>query len=175
MSNFDFHGFNRDSGRVAAPHWMARTFGFPDLGKTTVPQKYLSTVDLPISYGKLLRITDMLSTTDVNAIAKIPDLRSLYMFRDISRVSLFLRNNPFLINILVGAWFNIRERFTSNSPLVLEVVSDPEEPGCDQLFIFIQTRLPAELAIERLHQLDDEWWLDAMSDDDKMTIDIERL
>lgn len=102
------------------------------------------------------------------------NLPSGYGYRDGFAVSSFLHSNPSLIPILRDAPRNIAGHFEDGPSLVLEVVSDPEGSESDRLFLFIQTRLPSDLAIERLHQLDDEWWLDAIPDDDKMTIDIER-
>src|SRR5258708_613443 len=61
--------------------------------------------NLSLPYSKLLRLTDTTSagtSAGISNIAKIPDLRSLYMFRDVESVSLFLTNYPFLITTLVG-------------------------------------------------------------------------
>jgi len=121
-------------------------------------------------------IGQMTNGDNLTAFAEaISNLHASFEFRDKNTVISFLYSNPSLIPVLQDAPNNISEYFEDVSSLVLEVVSDPEGPDADRLFLFVQTQLPAELAIERLHQLDDEWWLDAMSDDDKMTIDIERL
>lgn len=104
----------------------------------------------------------------------ISNLHSYYMFNDGEAVDSFLCDNPFLTSILLNARHNIAERFEDNPSLALEIVSDPEEPGADQLFLFIQTSLPPEQARERLRRLDREWWLAVVPTvRNKLTIDTE--
>lgn len=113
-------------------------------------------------------------TTTMNDLIAKPNLDTLFEFRDAPAVSSFLRDNPFLSDILLGAYYNAKSRFDKNTSLVLEVFSDPDEPRSDQLFLFIQTPLPAEQARERLRQLDREWWIAMVPTvRNKLTIDTE--
>lgn len=97
-----------------------------------------------------------------------------YRFRDPASVTSFISKNPFLIPVLLNARNSIAEHFEGNTPLALEVFSDPEEPEADQLFLFIQTSLSAEQARERLRRLDMGWWVATVpSVRNKLTIDTE--
>jgi hypothetical protein len=46
--------------------------------------------------------------------------------------------------------------------VTLEVVSDPEVEGVEELFAYILTSLPVNEALARLHRLDEEWFLDQL-------------
>lgn len=98
----------------------------------------------------------------MTGVTKTPDLRTLFDFRDTSAVSSFLRSNPFIESVLIDAYGSIAERFGSDPPLALEVFSDPDEPGADQLFLLIQTGLPVDDALQRLDRLYEGWWLDIL-------------
>jgi hypothetical protein len=56
----------------------------------------------------------------------------------------------------------VQEHFGSGIPVVLEVVSDPEVEGWDQLFAYILTSLPVREALAQLNKLDKEWFLDQL-------------
>ncbi len=102
------------------------------------------------------------------------ELQNAYTFRDIASVTSFLQENSHLIHILLIARHNIVEHFENISSLVLEVVSDPDEPDADQLFLFIQSPLPVDVALKRLRHLGEKWWFQVVPDvQNKMAIDIE--
>lgn len=100
-------------------------------------------------------------------------LERTYVFRERDLVLPFLRQHFFLIPALLEApavvW-----RYFPFSPLVLEVVTDPEVPDDEQLMMYISTEVDAEEALSRLNQLDEDWWLDALEQvEGKMCIDLE--
>lgn len=94
-------------------------------------------------------------TTDAQA------LEHLYTFRKRLETQRFLEANRFLIPILGEAYTNIR-RYFSTSVLFLEVVSDPEVSGAEQLVLFIAVDHDPDAASDTLAQLDEDWWLEAM-------------
>lgn len=101
-------------------------------------------------------------------------LQEDYEFRDVASVTSFLQGNPHLIHVLSSARHNIVEHFEDISSLVLEVVSDPDELDADQLFLFIQSPLPVDVALKRLRHLGEKWWFRVVpSVQNKMAIDIE--
>ena len=78
-------------------------------------------------------------------------------------VSHYLDKHCFLVPLLREVDVKIRQYFDVDSPLTMEVVQDFEsgsEEG-DELFAMIPTTLPPEEALQRLWQLDEEWWLEA--------------
>jgi hypothetical protein len=71
--------------------------------------------------------------------------------------------NPHLVPLLLEAREQVDRVFGSSAPIVLEVVENPEAADSSpELFAFIQTPLPVPAAREKLEQLDEEWWLDAL-------------
>ncbi|MCI0692184.1 hypothetical protein L0337_09300 [candidate division KSB1 bacterium] len=64
--------------------------------------------------------------------------------------------------------------FGPQPEVVLEVVADPEADDDRELFTFIRTSLPPQEALEKLDQLDENWWLDAGDQaDGKLCIHLE--
>ena len=109
----------------------------------------------------------------MNDVTRKPNLHELFDFRDASAISSFLQTNPFLSDVLLGAYYSASKWFGNNTPLALEVFSDPDE-GYDQLFLLIRTQLPADDAQQRLDALYDDWWLDVIPTvQHTMAIDIE--
>jgi hypothetical protein len=89
-------------------------------------------------------------------------LEQHYTFRRRNQVIKFLETHPFLAPLILEAYERILAYFgPSVKTTVLEVVSDPEAEGYDELFILIQTNLTPDEALARLRRLDQEWWLDA--------------
>ena len=103
-------------------------------------------------------------------------LADLYTVRDPSRVQGFLESHPSLAGLLLETYPHIRGVFGRESALVLEVISDPESPSDDRLFVLIGTSSPAEEALNRLARLDETWWLRAMGRaESALSIDVEFL
>ena len=104
----------------------------------------------------------------------VTELTALYTFRDRETVVDFLATPPHLVPLLVEARPEIARYFGPETPVVLEVIPDREAEGYSDLFAFIQTALPTTEAAERLDQLDEEWWLEALDRARcNLTIDIE--
>jgi hypothetical protein len=71
--------------------------------------------------------------------------------------------NPQLVPLLLEARQQVERVFGSDAPVVLSVVENPEAAdSLPELFVYIQTLLPVPVAREKLEQLDEEWWLDAL-------------
>jgi hypothetical protein len=106
--------------------------------------------------------------------ADIGTLEQLYVLRRQSEVIKFLVDNSFLFPFLQGAYEQVRNYFGESVQLVLEVVTDPEVAGDQELVIFIRTDLPPDEAFNKLKQLGEEWWLDTpFNVREKLCIDVE--
>lgn len=98
----------------------------------------------------------------------------LYLFRGRSEIEKFLINYPFLVSFLQEAYGQIKTYFGESAQLILEVITDPEIAGAQELTIFIRTNLSSDEALQKLEQLDEGWWLDTAIDiREKLCIDIE--
>jgi hypothetical protein len=103
----------------------------------------------------------------------ISELRELYEFKD-DLVESFLEENPSLADLLFQAYKVIPEYFGPDVEMALEVVADPEALGDQQLFVLIRTELTRKEARDRLAELDQAWWLSALSGaEGKMEIALE--
>ncbi|MDQ1261953.1 MAG: hypothetical protein QG575_1134 [Euryarchaeota archaeon] len=100
-------------------------------------------------------------------------LNNKYTLKTAADVYDFIGNNPYLLPLLMEAYHRIRNYFPSEI-LFLEVVTDPDEIGDKQLVIYICTDLSPRDAIDKLDQLDDNWWLNASdASDSKLLIQVE--
>jgi hypothetical protein len=88
-------------------------------------------------------------------------LERLYTFRRRAEIGYYLWEYPFLVSLLIEASSHISDYFPG-SQLFLEVVSDPETGGEGQLVVFVATSFLPQEALDRLDQLDEEWWLGAL-------------
>ncbi|GAB4409007.1 MAG: hypothetical protein Kow00106_02340 [Anaerolineae bacterium] len=103
-------------------------------------------------------------------------IEPLYEFRDHRAVSGFLQAHPFLLPLLVDARRKIAEYFELPAMPILDVISDPESEGDQELFLLIPTYHSPEQVLRYLDRLDQEWWLDVLPQArGKMTIDVEYL
>ena len=84
-----------------------------------------------------------------------------YAVRDRRTVERFLARHRFLVPVLREARQSIAETFGPETPVILEVSTDPEK-GDSALFARIETALPVPAALDRLNRLYDVWWLDAL-------------
>ena len=86
----------------------------------------------------------------------------------------FVEENPRLRQLLVEARETIPGHFGSDVRMALELTSDIDSGGVNELFLLIVTEMSVDAALERMFRLDDEWWLDAVSRaDGLMNISIE--
>jgi len=106
--------------------------------------------------------------------ADIGALKQLYVLRRQSEVIKFLVDNSFLFLILQEAYGQIRNYFGESAQVILEVITDPEVAGEQELAIFIRTNLSPDGAFNKLEQLGEEWWLDTpFNVRKKLCIDVE--
>lgn len=100
-------------------------------------------------------------------------LNNKYTLKTAADVYDFVGSNPHLLPLLMEAYSRIRNYFPSEI-LLLEVVTDPEEIGYKQLVVYICTDLSPQDAIDKLDQLDDNWWLNVSdASDSKLLIQVE--
>ena len=86
----------------------------------------------------------------------------------------FITQQPNLLVILEQAPSKIREYFP-DSPLSLELVADPEEPGFVELVVRIGTTHEPKLAARALMALNrDDWLRESRQEKSKISITIER-
>lgn len=105
-------------------------------------------------------------------------IEPLYDFRRPREVSDFLQAHPFLLPLLAEAHKKIAEHFELPLPAkpILEVITDPDSEGGQELYVLIPTCQPPEQALFHLDRLDQEWWLDVLPQArGRMTIDVEYL
>jgi hypothetical protein len=100
------------------------------------------------------------SSTVAAEEAKLRQLEEIYVFPQAATVRPFLRTHPQLVEALLEAYVYLQEYFGPEPQMVLEVVSDPEVEGWDELFAYILTALPVDEALARLDRFDQEWFLD---------------
>lgn len=101
-------------------------------------------------------------------------LEQPYRLRRRTEVTEFLTDNSFLLPVLGEAYEQIRNHFGKSTQITLEVVTDPEVAGDQELAIFIRTNLSPDKAFEKLEQLGEEWWLDTpFNVREKLCIDVE--
>jgi hypothetical protein len=94
---------------------------------------------------------------------KIQSLFQLYQLRDDKTVTDFIRENPFLLELLFESNQRIKEHFGSDAQVNLELLIDPEAGDYRELFALVLTGLKPEGALKRLEELDKDWWLEASS------------
>jgi len=100
-------------------------------------------------------------------------LATKYTFHNSFETTKFIKNNSFLVPLLLEAEKVIREYFTDEE-LFLEVIHDAEDIDFEELIIFIHTNLSPKEALDRLDKIDEEWWIDAsIKSKGKLNINIE--
>ncbi len=89
-------------------------------------------------------------------------LEEIYFLRDAAAVKRFLHARPQLAEVLLEARVHLQKYFGPDPQVALEVASDPETEGLEELFAYIRTPLPVDEALARLNRLDEEWFLDQL-------------
>lgn len=90
-------------------------------------------------------------------------LGKFYSYRDQPSVIGFLVRHPPALRLLLEARTHLQKHFGLDPRVVLELVPDPYSDRADKLFAHICTSLPPQEALARLDRLDDEWFLDRLS------------
>lgn len=71
----------------------------------------------------------------------------------------FLVRHPYLLELLPDAFRHVRRLFGADTPIELDITTDPEGTGPDVLFAYIVTSRPVDEALVLLNQLDEQWYL----------------
>lgn len=100
-------------------------------------------------------------------------VEQLYSLREPQQVVDFLATHPYLPALLIDAHPHIQHYFP-NAPCFLEVFTDPESMGHQELFVNIGTTLDAGAAFQAIRSFDHAWWLAAARRANGfLTIDVE--
>lgn len=112
---------------------------------------------------------------NMNDIAKWKSKSDLHLISKNTIISKeadsFLSENDFLIPMIISANSKLLEFFPEHN-FSLNVVHDPEE-HTSILFLSVETLLDAEIALEKLNEFDQTWWLNvAPKANNKLCIDV---
>jgi hypothetical protein len=111
---------------------------------------------------------------DIIESQRLHQLEEMYSLRNATTVRRFLHVHPQLIEVLLEARIYLQKYFGLDPQVTLEVVSDPEVEGVEELFAYIFTSLPVDEALARLDRLDEEWFLDQLDRvDGRFNFDLE--
>lgn len=96
-------------------------------------------------------------------------------FRNEPEVSIYLKQHPDLVTVLLEALDELPAHFGPDTPMVLEVLTDPEEEDeIRTLSAIIQTTFEPERAIALEDRFIDAWWREAsFRTGDRLTFGIE--
>lgn len=83
-----------------------------------------------------------------------------FELKNADKVNQYLRQNPFLLPLLIEAKSQIARLFGLEAKTAIEVVADPSD-GSSQLYLIVSTSLSSEEADDLFEKLDQEWWLEA--------------
>jgi len=158
-----------DTPRLAEPEFSVRPEACYGQGSASYTAHASEMIAL--SAGQRASVEDNAPTF---ANRKVQILQEFYQFRDHTLVTSFLHVNSFLGDLLFEAYGKAQEYFGSNTPLALEVFTDPENQAHVELFVLILTNLSPTDASSLLARLDQEWWLEASgSARNRLNIDVE--
>jgi len=102
---------------------------------------------------------DIQRVLDISESQRLHQLEGIYSLRNAAAVRRFLRAYPQLVEVLLAARVSLQKYFGPDPQVTLEVVSDPEVEGVEELFAYIRTSLPVDEALAQLNRLDEEWFL----------------
>jgi hypothetical protein len=105
---------------------------------------------------------DIQRVLDITESQRLHQIEEMYSLRHAATVRRFLHVYPHLIQVLLEAHVYLQKYFGPDPQVALEVVSDPEVEGLEELFAYILTSLPVDEALARLDKLDEEWFLDQL-------------
>ncbi|MCC6328805.1 MAG: hypothetical protein IT174_09845 [Acidobacteria bacterium] len=93
-------------------------------------------------------------------LEKINFLAREYEVRDPRQVGKCLRDNLFLFELLTMIPKQISKYFGKNAKLALELLSEPDFPSSQEIFVLVLTADDAETARSKMDRFDNEWWLE---------------
>jgi len=105
---------------------------------------------------------DIQRVLDISESQRLHQLEEMYSLRKAATVRRFLHVYPHLMQVLLEAHVYLQKYFGPEPQVTLEVVSDPEVEGVEELFAYILTSLPVDEALARLDRIDEEWFLDQL-------------
>lgn len=91
----------------------------------------------------------------------ISPIEENFEFREREKVTRFLKENDFLISLIMEGYEKIKAEFGGGCRLILELINDSESDHDEELFLLIRTTLSAQEASKCLERLDERWWLRA--------------
>ena len=104
----------------------------------------------------------------------ISPIEEKFEFRDRENVTRFLKENDFLISLIVEGYEKIQTEFGQKCRLILALVKDSESDHDEELFILVRATLSVQEASKCLERLDEKWWLKASRNAQcKLNIDFE--
>lgn len=113
----------------------------------------------PRAFAPVLRRKKLVTAADVAR------LKEKYEFRNEQEVVRYLRQHPYLVDVLLEASDVIPQFFWQGVKLLVEVYTDHEYPTDRQLHTIIQPpRERSGEAYDCLGKLDWDWWLDTKRD-----------
>ena len=97
-----------------------------------------------------------------------------YEVEDTEAVESYLDKHPSLYDLVIEARQEITTHFDSGTSVLLDVAVDPEGIDDPELVLRVQTKLPVNLAMERLAAFDQAWWLPNLRrSQQRLTIDLQ--
>ena len=118
---------------------------------------------------------EQLSTSITELMDSLMDaIENIFLFKNENQVRFFLKENIFLLEIIVKSYAVLSELF-KDSTFVLEHTIDPEyQSDNEQLVLYIVTRMEPEPAYSKLNEFDNNYWLDVVSKTEgKLCINLE--
>lgn len=115
-------------------------------------------IEVPTVPNTLLKHDDTLQSAVENT--HLRNVETLYSFRNVAEIQQFLQEHHVLVNFLIEAHPYVSKYFGDHPQIALELISDPEIDGSEQLFAYIVTSLPVAEALERLNNFDEEWFIE---------------
>ncbi|MBW4657084.1 MAG: hypothetical protein KME15_00265 [Drouetiella hepatica Uher 2000/2452] len=108
-------------------------------------------------------MTDTLSSASYSiSPEQAEQLEQIYNFKRSSEIWQFLQENAFVIPLLLEAPTYVYRQFP-DAAMFLEVLVHPQGSASDddEMVIHVTTQLEADDALDRLWELDRDWWLKA--------------
>jgi hypothetical protein len=117
---------------------------------------------------KVIKIREEVLSTYYTFEFQSSYVESMYSLQETEKIQKFLEMNQFLVPLLYTAFFQIKKYFPD---AVVLLNFDQEYEDDQQLMATIITNKSPDEAFQRLQQLDEQWWLEAL-DDAKMKLSI---
>jgi hypothetical protein len=144
-----------------------------DTKQISVPTKQITQLEWPFqisgSQSILENINPWINTSIQSSgisqsdfIHLLAEIQYIYMLRGNRSILLkFIEKYSFLANVLIEAYYQIRDFFPL-SLVYLAIDVDSENFGSEQLVVYISTDLDPEEAANTLKAFDKKWWLKSL-------------